>query len=115
MPRSNCETETELAHRHLRAVVDPFAEKIVIYPRPTTGLEAKFSMEYCAAVTWLDGAPSLASFTDERASKHDVQELQETSRRRPETRTSKPSPPRSPTEARTRKPYASPAVVRCAR
>ncbi len=55
--------------------IAPFAHKILIYPRPTTGLEAKFSAPYCAAVAWLDGWPRLESFSDERAARADVQEL----------------------------------------
>lgn len=55
--------------------VDPFALKILIHPRPTTGLEAKFSLPYCAAVAWLDGRPTLGSFDDARAVRDDVQEL----------------------------------------
>ena len=55
--------------------VDPFALEILIHPEPTTGLEAKFSLPYCAAVAWLDGWPELASFGDARASKADVQDL----------------------------------------
>jgi len=59
----------------LACSVDPFAERIVIYPRPRNGLEAKFSMQYCAAVAWLDGWPTLAAFADDRASAPDVQHL----------------------------------------
>jgi 2-methylcitrate dehydratase PrpD len=56
-------------------VVDPFASEIVTHPRPTTGLEAKFSMEYCAAVAWLDGVPGPNAFSDLRAARNDVQRL----------------------------------------
>src|SRR5262249_22326137 len=35
-------------------------------PHPRTGLEGKFSMQYTLAVALLDGAVTLASFTDER-------------------------------------------------
>ena len=34
------------------------------YPRPVTGLEGKFSGEYCAAAAWIDGNVGLHSFTD---------------------------------------------------
>lgn len=36
----------------------------LIHRRPTTGLEAKFSLEYALAATLLDGRPGLASFED---------------------------------------------------
>jgi 2-methylcitrate dehydratase PrpD len=61
--------------RSIACVVDPFAKQIVIHPRPSTGLEAKFSMPYCAAVAYLDGAPTAASFSDDRARRTDVQSL----------------------------------------
>jgi len=54
---------------------DPLGLKILIYPAPRTGLEAKFSLQYCAAVAWLDGWPGLASFSDARAARDDVQAL----------------------------------------
>jgi 2-methylcitrate dehydratase PrpD len=36
----------------------------LIHPRPGTGLESKFSLEYAIAATLLDGPPGLGSFTD---------------------------------------------------
>ncbi len=42
---------------------------------PTTGPEAKFSMEYCVAAALLHGAPGLAAFTDQAAVRADVQAL----------------------------------------
>jgi 2-methylcitrate dehydratase PrpD len=72
----------ELRARHPRAqvdsmecAIDPFALKILIYPTPRTGLEAKFSLPYCAAIAWLDGWPTLDSFRDERLARADVQEF----------------------------------------
>lgn len=35
------------------------------HPHPSTGLQAKFSGQYCAAVAWINGKVSLESFTDE--------------------------------------------------
>jgi 2-methylcitrate dehydratase PrpD len=59
----------------IECAVDPFAREIVVHSRPTTGLEAKFSMEYCAAVAWLDGVPGPSAFSDARAAESDVQSL----------------------------------------
>ncbi len=42
---------------------------------PTTGLEAKFSMEYCVAVLLVDGKAGLAQFTDAAVDKPDVQAM----------------------------------------
>lgn len=39
------------------------------YPRPQTGLQAKFSAPYCAAAAWLDGPVGLASFSDAAANR----------------------------------------------
>jgi aconitate decarboxylase len=44
-------------------------------PRPKTGLEGKFSVQYTLAVALLDGAVTLSSFTDERLHRSDMQTL----------------------------------------
>ena len=64
--------------RELRAIEcwsDPLGLKILIYDEPRTGLEAKFSLQYCVAVSWLDGWPGLGAFADARAGAADVQAL----------------------------------------
>jgi 2-methylcitrate dehydratase PrpD len=53
----------------------PLAQKILIWPEPRRGLEAKFSAPYCTAIAWLDGWPDLAAFSDARAARADVQAL----------------------------------------
>jgi 2-methylcitrate dehydratase PrpD len=55
--------------------VSPLVPQILIHSRPTTSLEAKFSMEYCVAVTLLDGQPGLEQFSDQRVAQADVQAL----------------------------------------
>ena len=42
----------------------PFAKTVLLYPRPTTGLEGKFSMEFCLAVAAIDGHAGLRHFDD---------------------------------------------------
>jgi aconitate decarboxylase len=44
-------------------------------PRPSTGLEGKFSMQYTVAAAVLDGSVGLSSFTDERLRRADMQAL----------------------------------------
>jgi 2-methylcitrate dehydratase PrpD len=44
-------------------------------PHPRTGLEGKFSVQYTLAAALLDGAVTLASFTDERLHRRDMQAL----------------------------------------
>jgi aconitate decarboxylase len=44
-------------------------------PKPATGLEGKFSMQYTVAAALLDGQVGLASFTDERLHRADMQAL----------------------------------------
>jgi aconitate decarboxylase len=44
-------------------------------PLPATGLEGKFSVQYTVAAALLDGAVTLASFTDERLHRADMQAL----------------------------------------
>ena len=69
------EKHAEKTLESLEIASDPLGLKILIYPTPRTGLEAKFSLPYCAAVAWLDGWPGLAAFSDERARRADVQKL----------------------------------------
>ena len=45
------------------------------HPQPATGLQAKFSGHYCAAVAWIDGRVELASFDDAAIARADVQAL----------------------------------------
>ncbi|MHB8574156.1 MAG: MmgE/PrpD family protein [Dehalococcoidia bacterium] len=51
------------------------AVSAVIHPRPVTGLEGKFSMEYCVAVALTDGSPRLTSFTDAAVQRPALQAL----------------------------------------
>jgi 2-methylcitrate dehydratase PrpD len=44
-------------------------------PHPRTGLEGKFSVQYTLAAALLDGAVTLASFSDERLARADMQAL----------------------------------------
>lgn len=45
----------------------------LIHHRPTTGLQAKFSLEYAVAASLLDGKIGLATFTDESVQRHEIQ------------------------------------------
>jgi 2-methylcitrate dehydratase PrpD len=47
----------------------------LIHSAPTTGLEAKFSLEYAIAATLLDGRPGLASFSDDAVARPAAQAL----------------------------------------
>jgi 2-methylcitrate dehydratase PrpD len=47
----------------------------LIHHRPTTGLAAKFSMEYCVSAAVLDGAVRLASFEDGAVARPEAQSL----------------------------------------
>ncbi|SEK17273.1 MULTISPECIES: MmgE/PrpD family protein [unclassified Variovorax] len=47
----------------------------LIHPRPVTGLEGKFSAEYCCAAAWHDGAVTLRSFSDAAPLRVEVQAL----------------------------------------
>ena len=47
----------------------------LIHHRPQTGLEGKFSMEYCLAAALLDRRVSLASFADEAVQRPQAQDL----------------------------------------
>lgn len=47
----------------------------LIHHRPTNGLQAKFSMEFCMAILLLDGKADLTKFTDAVVKRPDVQEM----------------------------------------
>lgn len=47
----------------------------LIHSRPKTGLQGKFSMEYCLAAALLDGEVKLESFTDEAVLRPQAQQL----------------------------------------
>ena len=47
----------------------------LIHHRPTTGLQAKFSMEFCMAILLLDGKADQTKFTNAVANRPDVQEM----------------------------------------
>ncbi len=51
--------------------------KPLIHSRPRTGLQGKFSLEYAAAATLLDGPPGLESFTDDSVTRPEAQRLME--------------------------------------
>jgi 2-methylcitrate dehydratase PrpD len=46
--------------------VDPVTPTVLIHDRPATGLEAKFSMPYCAAAAVVDGRVGIETFDDRR-------------------------------------------------
>jgi len=47
----------------------------LIHHRPTNGLQAKFSIEFCMAILLLDGKADLTKFTDAVVNRPDVQEM----------------------------------------
>ncbi|MGY8959488.1 MAG: MmgE/PrpD family protein [Alphaproteobacteria bacterium] len=55
----------------------PGGMKVLTYPRPTTGLEGKFSLPYSIAAAVLDGQFSLWSFSDEAVRRPEITSLYE--------------------------------------
>ncbi len=56
-------------------VLSPMATSIMPFHEAHDGLQAKYSIAYCAAVALLDGKGGLAQFEDERAARGDVRDL----------------------------------------
>ena len=56
---------------HITAADVPSSDR----PNPRTGLDGKFSLQYTTAVALIDGHVGLASFTDQRLARADVQAL----------------------------------------
>jgi len=57
----------------IEAGVDDLTPTILQYDRPQTGLEGKFSLQYCAAAAVVDGRIDLATFDDARVAAADLQ------------------------------------------
>jgi len=57
--------ETGFTHEQVEAIdieVDSMTPRLLLYDRPTTGLEAKFSMPFCAAAAVVHGHPGIETF-----------------------------------------------------
>ncbi len=59
----------------LECRMPPGGMRVLIYPRPTTGLEGKFSLQYALAAGVLDGEYTLWSFSDEAVNRPQVRDL----------------------------------------
>ena len=55
----------------------PGGMQVLTYPRPATGLEAKFSLQYCLAAGVLDGKYALWTFTDAAVRRPEIAALYE--------------------------------------
>ena len=66
---------TTLARLECR--MPPGGLQVLIYPRPQTGLEGKFSLPYVLAAGVLDGAYGLGSFTDRAVNRAEIRALME--------------------------------------
>jgi 2-methylcitrate dehydratase PrpD len=53
----------------------PGGMRVLIYPRPKTGLEGKFSLQYALAAGLLDGRYTLWSFTDEAVNRPQLRDV----------------------------------------
>lgn len=54
---------------------DPFALQVLQYHDPKTGLQGKFSMEFCLALATLEGQPRLMHFTDAQVNSPEIARL----------------------------------------
>ena len=62
---------------HIEVGVPEMAFQPLIYPRPRSGLEGKFSMPFVVAAALLDGEVTLQTFTDERVADPGIRALME--------------------------------------
>lgn len=78
------DTVLDLKREHSIAVGDitdiecraePELRRVLIHSQPKTGLEGKFSLEFCLSVALIDGEVSLRHFTDEEVNNSAVQEF----------------------------------------
>lgn len=63
--------------RRIRCEVSYMYPRTLIHSRPKNGLQGKTSLEYCVAATFLDGRPTLASFTDNAVRRPQILDLLE--------------------------------------
>ncbi len=61
--------------KKIECLVNEAIPNVLIYPRPETGLEGKFSLQYCLAAAVLDGGAGLKQFTDEMVLREDVRQM----------------------------------------
>ena len=61
--------------RRIRVGTNRHMPNALIHSRPQTGLEAKFSMEFCLAILLLERQAGLAEFTDEVVGRPDVHQV----------------------------------------
>jgi 2-methylcitrate dehydratase PrpD len=54
---------------------DPANVRTLFHHQPTTGLEGKFSMEFCVGILLLDRKATLSEFTDAVVQRTDVQDM----------------------------------------
>ena len=59
----------------VRVTTNPRMRDTLIHHRPTTALQAKFSMEFCLSILLLDRQAGLGAFTDAVVRRDDVQEM----------------------------------------
>lgn len=66
----------DLSHiTNIECTVHPLCLDIAAIPHPRTGLEAKFSAQYCIAAALVDGKVTLGSFTDKAVRRPAISEL----------------------------------------
>jgi 2-methylcitrate dehydratase PrpD len=59
----------------IEVLVDSMTPRLLIYDRPATGLEGKFSMPFCASAAIADGHVGISTFEVSRIQSADVQAL----------------------------------------
>lgn len=59
----------------IRCGITPAAKSNLVYPRPVTPLQAKFSQEYCVAAALVRGKLGLQEFTFEALKDHGIQDV----------------------------------------
>jgi 2-methylcitrate dehydratase PrpD len=72
--------EHRLSPRDVAAIqvgVNRVVPDVLAHARPTTALERKFSMQYCAAAALVEGRVDFASFTDGEVANRDTRDLME--------------------------------------
>ncbi len=71
------EEKGKIDHKEIEKIecrVPEWLRGVVVYHQPQTGLEGKFSLEFCVSAAILDGKVGVGQFTDERVRAQDIVE-----------------------------------------
>jgi len=74
----NLKQENKISYfqvKSIECVINETMNSVMLHHNPKTGLEGKFSLEYCLARTLLDGEVGIEDFTDVKVNQPEIKEI----------------------------------------